>query len=449
MRKFFRKADINSFHKSIAVLFSGTILAQMVNLGSLPILTRLYSPEDFGLLAVYSAMLGIILTISSLRLEIAIPLPEQKKEAVNLLVLSMISTIVIFVLIVLGVVFFAKPIVSLINQQSLLSYLWLLPIGVLLGSGYNIFQYWATREKDFTLIAKTRVVQAVSGSSIQIMAGWNGAMSIGLIIGYIFNIGAGGAPLIKKAIKENYQTIKAVEFKSLKESFIKYQAFPKYSTFESLANTAGIQLPIIMIAASINAHQAGYLMLALKVMQVPMSFLGGAISQVYLSHAPASHKDQTLDKLTMDVLDSLVKLGVGPLIFVGIIGSKLFAIIFGVQWAYIGVLIAWMTPWFVMQFISSPISMVMHVKGKQKSMLLLTVIGFIIRVGSVSIAILYDRDIVVEVYAISGGVFYLLCFGMFSNAANLTKGAVFTLLLKNIPIIIGWGILGMILKVGI
>lgn len=82
-----RKIRLNNFQKSIAVIFGGTAVAQLITILVLPVLARIYTPEDFSLLAVYAAVLGILLTVTCLRFKIAIPLPEKSSVAVNLLVL--------------------------------------------------------------------------------------------------------------------------------------------------------------------------------------------------------------------------------------------------------------------------------------------------------------------------------------------------------------------------
>lgn len=441
------KISLNNFQKSIAVIFGGTAFAQLITILVLPVLTRIYTPEDFSLLAVYAAVLGILLTVACLRFEIAIPLPEKSSVAVNLLVLSVISAAAFSVLIFLVVTFASEQVVQLINKPGLDEYLWIIPIGILMGGTYNALQYWAIREKQFGAVAKTRLMQSAGGASIQVLLGWLWGGAAGLVVGYIVNVGAGAVGLAKNFLRDNYSVIKEIKLKDLKDTFMRYQSFPRYSSIEALTNTAGIQLPIIIIAATLNSAEAGFLMLALKVMQAPMSFLGSAISQVYLSQAPEKKREGVLDQLTLSVLTSLLKLGIGPIIFVGIIGPELFGLIFGEKWVYAGVLVGWMVPWFVFQFMASPISMVMHVAEKQRSMLVLTVIGFVFRVGSVLVAVNFSRDLISEVYALSGGFFYFICFLVFARAANVTRNAVAYLLLSSLPIITGWIMLGIVFKI--
>src|SRR5690606_34581923 len=100
-------------------------------------------------------------------------------------------------------------------------------------------------------------------------------------------------------------------------------------------------------------------------MAAPMGLVGGDVAQVSVSRAPEKYRSGELAEFTARVIEGLVKTGVGPLLFVGIIAPPVFAIVFGVEWRRAGEIISWMTPWFIFQFISSPVSMVMHVTDRQ------------------------------------------------------------------------------------
>lgn len=75
------------FARSVTVLAGGAVLGQAITVLVSPILTRLYSPEDFGVFGVYASILGIVTVIASLRYEYALPLPEDDAIAANILAL--------------------------------------------------------------------------------------------------------------------------------------------------------------------------------------------------------------------------------------------------------------------------------------------------------------------------------------------------------------------------
>jgi len=394
------------FLKSVGVLAGGTAFAQALGVLVLPLITRLYSPEEFALFAVYTSIVGILTVAICLRFEIAIPLPEKDEDALSLFMLSLLSNILLTTLLAVVIFFFQESLFTLIQQPQLKPYKWLIPIGVFLAGLYGSLQYWATRKKQFSAIAQTRMTQAVSSSAVQIGAGYLSFGVIGLLFGQIINFSAGIVRLFISFSKETKHLTNQISITKLKENWKKYDKFPKYSTFESLANVAAIQLPVIIIAAVAIGPEAGYLMLAMKVIAMPMGLVGGAIGQVYLAHAPEYYSRGELKQYTTQTIKKIAKITIFPLILIGIIAPFIFPLVFGDGWAKAGYMLLWMVPWFIMQILSSPVSMSLHVTGNQKTALILQVMGLLLRVGGLLLISINYSQWAFEYYAISGFVFY-------------------------------------------
>lgn len=413
----------NGFIKSVAVLAGGTAFAQAITLLVLPILTRLYSPEDFTLLAVYSSIVGIISVVACLRLEIAIPLPERNEDAASLFVLSLIVSACFGLVVALITAVWANQIIEVLKQPALYPYLYLLPLGIWLASSYSAVQYWATRKKNFSVIARTRMAQSLLGSGTQTGMGVAGYTPFGLLLGQFLLSGVGFVGLLCTAVKEDIVILRKVRWQNMRAQLLIYDKFPKYSTLDSFANTAAIQIPLIIIAGLAIGPEAGYLLLAMRVMAAPMSLIGGAVSEAYLSHAADEHRAGTLGSFTASVVAGLLKVGVGPLIFIGIVSPIAFSWVFGTQWQKAGDLVSLMVPWMVLQLIASSISMCIHVRGWQRAMLVLMVIGLVMRVGSVLLSVAFGADIVSYAYILSGVFFYgIYCaFCFFCSGVSLRQ----------------------------
>lgn len=396
------------FFKSVSILVSGTAFAQALGVLVLPVITRLYSPDDFALFAIYSSILGILSVATCLRFEIAIPIPEKDKDALSLFILAVLSNIAFTSILVLVIFLFQVQILDLIQQPKLKPFIWLIPVGVLLAGLYNALQYWATRNKQFSTVAKTRITQSITSSAAQIAGGYYGFGAIGLIVGQIINFSAGIIKLSISFWKQSKCLFNEISIAKLKENWKRYDKFPKYSTFEALANVASSQLPIIIIAAVAIGPEAGYLILATKVMAVPMTLVGSAIAQVYLAHAPEYYNKGKLRGYTLQTIKKIALLTIAPLISIGAMSPFLFPIVFGEEWSRAGYMVAWMIPWFTMQILGSPVSMSLHVTGNQKIALLLQFFGFVIRVGGLIVIGFYYANWAFEYYALSGFVFYSL-----------------------------------------
>lgn len=397
-----------SFLRSVAVLVSGTALGHGITAAVLPVLSRLYAPADFSVLAVFAALVSIISVAACLRFDVAIALPEQDQDALTLVVLSLGLAALVSACLWLLVLLAPQWIATQLNQPALQPYLGLVPLSVLLAGGYNALQMWFVRQKRFPLIARNRVAQSLGGAGVQVGAGWLSLGPVGLLIGHAMNSGVACLFLGYRLLADRQQrsALRAVDGPSMRTLWRTYDRFPKYSSFEALCNNASVQLPVIMIAALAAPAEAGYLMMATYVMQAPMALIGVAVGQVYLSRAAEEHRSGALGRFTADVLAGLVKTGVGPLLAVGIVAPAAFGLVFGVGWERAGLLVAWMTPWFILQFITTPVSMGLHVTGHQRLALGLQVTGLLLRVAMVWMAARWSPGAIAEWYAVSGAVFY-------------------------------------------
>lgn len=394
------------FFKAVSVLAGGTAFAQLLSVAILPILTRLYTPEDFSIFAAYSSIVSILAVINCLRFEIAIALPKKDEDAIYLMCLAFISNLCILIFTLVLIFSYYNDLIQFSEDSVWEDAIWLIPLSVFFSGLYNIFQYWSIRKKNFSIIARTRIAQSISGSTSQIGFNFLEKGSMGLIGGQLINIMTGIWSLFTSFRKENRYHVRTITFNNLITTYKKYDKYPKYSSLEALVNSSAVQLPIIIIAFYSVSAEAGYLMLAMKIMGIPMALIGNAVSQVYLSEASEQFLQGNLRKYTLEIILSLLKTITIIFITIGISSSLLFTFIFGEKWEPAGEMVVWMLPWFFMQIISSPVSMSINIIKKQNIALVLQLFGFLIRVGGVVFVIFYFENYVFEYYALSGFIFY-------------------------------------------
>lgn len=426
----------NDISKDVLRLMTGTIGGRVILLMMMPFVTRLYSPQDFSLLAVYLAIISVIGVVVCMRFDVAIPIAPNNDDAAHLLVLSVLIAFVISILTLITVVLAPDWISTLLNQPTLKPWLWLIPVGTLFFGSYSALQFWATRAHRFSSIALTRISQAVVGVVTMLTMGWVGIAPLGLLLGNLLNGGAGSLRLATEAFRKDRTVFQQVTFHGLVITFRNYYRFPLYSAPGSIANLASIQIPIIIIAAYIDS-EAGFLLLSQQMMAAPMTLLGSSISQVYVSRAPDALRTGKLASFTLSILKRLIQIGVTPLVLAGILAPLLFPYIFGEKWIRSGEIVAWLVPWMVLQFLASPISMVMLVVDRQRMMLALTMFGSFLRIGSVLAAIHFIPNFSVEVFAISGAIFYGVCLYVYIWAAEirLSTAYIMFIILSTIAVI--------------
>lgn len=405
-----------SFLDDVLKLSIGTLTGRMITLAALPVLTRLYSPVDFALLAVFLALVNTLAVGACLRLEIAIPLVKSDEEAGVVLILALIVLGAIALMLLIPALILPDSLAGWLGAPGIAPYFWLVPVAVALAGSYSAFQYWSTRARRFGDISRTRIGQAVLGVTVMLVLGWVGVAPLGLLLGNILTAGAGGVSLAISALRHNSALLRPVPLSTLCAALRRQRNYPMLSVPEALLNLVGSQVPVLVIAANAGA-EAGFLLLAMQAMAAPMALLGSSISQVYMSRAPQEYRSGTLAAFTRTIIRRLVLVGVGPLTLVGVLAPTVFPLVFGAQWARAGDIAFWLVPWMALQFVASPVSMVMYVVGWQKTMLLLQTLGSVIRVGLTSFGVsVWNTSI--EAFAISSAAFYAICLGVFVAAAS-------------------------------
>jgi O-antigen/teichoic acid export membrane protein len=363
---------------------------------------------------------------------------------VNVLALALFFAALVSLVLAAPVLVVPAALAAALGRPAVAPYLWLLPVAIFLAASYSALQFWAVRRKAFRPVAVTRVAQSAAAAGTQIGLGFAGAGPLGLLLALALNSGAGAVGLLGRFVSRDGKLAGEVTPARMRAAFREQVRFPKFSALEAVCNSASIFLPVVLIAAYAPAAQAGFVMLAMQVMQAPMSLIGNAVAQVYMSQAPAEHRAGSLGTFTAGILGGLMRTGVGPLLFAGIVAAPAFAIVFGAKWREAGLLVAWMTPWFVMQFLSSPVSMSLHVTGNQKAALVLQMLGLVVRGGAVVAAIAFAPGYLPQVYAVSGFVFYAIYVATVLRYVQTRAGDLRRELVRFTPWGIGWVMLAIV-----
>lgn len=395
------------FFSAVSILVGGTVAGNVVTALAMPILSRLYDPADFGTLAVFMGIVTTVAVAACLRYDVAVALPESDDESVALLVLSLAAALGVSLLMLLVVAMGFGQFSKWITDPGILLAKWMIPIGVFSSAAWSALQSWHIRQHNYGLIAKARLSQSTIAATTQTGGAFFIAGSLGLVSGPTLAFFATAVLFLQRSWKEITGWFRRNDIAALQRAALDYRRFPAYSTWEALFNQAAVHLPIIFIASVTTTAEAGYIMLAMYVLQAPMSLLGGAVAQAYLSKAPAAYREGNLAQFTNEVLTNLIKVGAGPIIAVGILSPVFFPLLFGAGWDRAGWLVAWMTPWFLLQFLASPVSMSLHVVNAQRAAMLLQMFSLLVRLGMTWLAAQFARERVAEIYALSGAVVYL------------------------------------------
>lgn len=395
----------NSFARGVAVLSSGTVGAQILLLLAAPILTRLYSPEDFGVLAVFVSVLSILGVIAALRYELAIPVVDDDETALNIAALCLLITVVMAVLTAFIVWSIGDWGANLLGITDYANYLWLLPIGVVLIGFYQTFNYWATREKAFSRISTTKLMQSISSLIIQFSFFKLGPL--GLVCGYITGQFMGAGKLSKSALRQLSSQIVSIE--SVRNVASRYRRYPIFASWSGIFNTVGLQLAPLLFAGFFGPVVAGWFALANRIVHSPASLFGAAIGNVFFAHAADARRRGELGTLVQSTQQKLIAISLPPAMIVFLFGQDIFVLVFGKEWFQAGIFAQWLILSSLTGFLVSSVSMIFSVLERQALGLVLQSILFSFRLMGLVIGILRDDYLLaIILFSLGGAAGYLL-----------------------------------------
>lgn len=394
-------------------LVSGTTFAQLLLLLAAPILTRLFAPDAWGVLAIFTSITGILGVIACMRYELAIMLPEKDDEAANLLGVSLLFAMIVSLLTV-PVIWWGKgPVIRWLNAPGLTPYLWLVPVMVFIYGVFMALNYWNSRTRHFGRLSIARVISSIATVSGQLGFGYAGYATAGTMISATVAGSVISATVLGGQIWRDDRKIflKSIRWRQMRKGIIRHKKFPLFNSLSALMNTASSLLPPLMLAVFFSSTVVGFFALGQRLLTVPMSLIGSAIAQVFFQRAAVAKNDGTLPSLVGNTFTKLMALGFFPILLVMVTGKDIFSVVFGSQWADAGIYAQILAPWIISQFISSPMSTLFSVLEIQGQGLLFNTILLVTRIAALIIGGLFNSILTaLALFSVTGAIIYLgLC----------------------------------------
>lgn len=408
-RHIFPKSE---FAKNAATLVSGAAIAQAIPIAVSPILSRIYTPEDFGVLALFISIVSIISVVASGRYELAILVPKEDDDAINVAALSLVIITSFSLLLLIISVLFNNRIAILLENDSISLWLYFIPLVVFLTGSYNILRYLGIRFKDFKDIALSRTLKSVVSSSVKIILGFAGLGISGLMTGEIFSNFTGNGALLRNVLKKK-DILKKITVVKIKEQALKYSDFPKYSLWSTLSNSLAINLNSIFMNSFFSTFVLGQYSMIQKIVGLPLNLIGQSISDVYFQKASEERRTHGNAKNAfVKTAMFLIVMGVPVFFILYFTGEELFSFVFGEAWRpsghYAKILAFLMT----MRFIAVPLSITMSAFEKQKYNLIITLFQLLIMIMLflISSLLMLDIDSFLTLFSRAMFFFYFLVF---------------------------------------
>jgi O-antigen/teichoic acid export membrane protein len=388
--------------RGVLSIVAGTAGGQMLGLIAAPLLSRLYSPEQFGVFAVISALAVTMGTIAALRFELAIPLPESERDAYSLATLGLVAAALTAIAGTLGVLVAGDAIAAAFGQPALMPWLWVVPsIGAVMAT-FMVFNQLAIRQRRYGAIGLRNLLQSVTTALTQTIAGAVGPRSGGMILGLGVGQAVGLLSLVQSAGLGSVDARAGRSRRYVLTTASRYRRFPLLLVPSGLLNVLGLQLPVLLMAYWYGSQVAGWLGLTQRVLALPLSLIGAAVAQVYLAELSRAARADTrrARALFLKASKNLAVIGAAGSLVVLVLGPKAFSVLFGEKWESSGSYAQAMAIAMAAQLVAAPLSQTLIVFGRQVLQLIWDVSRALIVTGAVVLSALAGASAATAIWSV-------------------------------------------------
>lgn len=379
------RKSTESFASSVLALGGAAIIAQGLNVISIPVISRLYLPTAAGYAALFASLAAPLQQLATLRYETTIVLPNEDEDAANLFVLCVFNVLLVTGIIALVTFFIGDYVLTRFRDgEYLIQFKWLFPVAIFLAGILQTLRFWNTRKNTFTRLGAMKIATSVVKSGGLIGGGAIGYTSGGAMIVFrLLSTAVSPSLLFAGLCRRDLGYI--ISNFSLKKMWFwakRYKKFPIIDSLTTLLNSTSLHIGVLFLGYFYGARETGLYSFCLGVLQLPANLIGAAVSQVVFRKMAATHAaGEPLAPLIEKIFKLLFTIGFLPFTMVVLIGPSLFKVALGPEWVESGLYARMLAPWVLVNFVYVPLANIFFVMEKQIENLILSVILITVRTG--------------------------------------------------------------------
>jgi O-antigen/teichoic acid export membrane protein len=377
------------FIRNTATLISGYTFTQIIAVLIYFILSRIYTPADFGLFGLYMSIVSITGIISTGKYEMAIMLPKKDEDAVNLLGLIVTLTVLFSLILLLPVVLLNRLISIMLGNEEISVWLYFIPLSTLLVGLFQGLKVYSNRLKEYRIITAANVGQSLTNSAGKLVIGPVFPGPAGLVVGSVLGEFTGTAIFTGRYLKKIKTSLGLIKWKRIKVLSKEYILFPKFNMLQSVINNFSGSLPIFIFSSYFTSAITGLFTMGYTIIYRPVNMVATAFYQVMAQRIIEKYNQG--DRIYPDIkrfLYGLLKLITLPFLLVALFAPFIFRIALGSDWEEAGKYTQIIIPWFFTTCLAMPLSFIPDMFRQQKKAMILDLVKFILRGISMVIGVL-------------------------------------------------------------
>lgn len=383
--------NIKQILLSVSKISLGTVLSQLILFIATPFLTRIYDPETYGIYNIYIAIVIIVSSISSFKIENSI-VTEKKNNRIYVIFLLcifislLISTFVFLVFLMLKILK-----VTLFDDLLVL----IVPFLIFLISLFNISQYMYIRLEMYGYLGRRNVSKDFMSVLFQLILGLKGLSHIGLIFGQTIGYGIVTIISIKrflsiKQIKKNINII----IKKSRYIYIKAIRNYKYLSIYTVFKRIAVYFPTFILGFGYSPAIAGYYSVSNRILQLPVSFIVQSVNTVlFREFSKRWNEGENIYLYIKKLLVITFVITIVPLIVITFWVKDIFVVFLGQEWEVAGVFATYMIFWVYTVIFNGLIDYVVNIFNIQRIQSNFEILAFILRTTILIISVLSFKPI--------------------------------------------------------
>jgi O-antigen/teichoic acid export membrane protein len=408
---------VDGFVRNVFVLMTGSTIAMIIPVIAAPILTRLYSPADYGVLALYVSIVSIVYVPLTANYDSAIMLPEKDGDALNLAAVCVAIAFLLSAVLLFASWCFAGQISTLLGNGRIAPYLPLAPLMAFTMALHGTFIFWVNRKRDYRSLAANKIVESVVTPLASLVLGIYSWGAAGLIASLLGGKTVAALMLGQRAWREKKQSRISLKKEVMFEQARRYSDFPLFSAPTSFLDMVALQVPVLLLTKSFGPAVVGLFALTARVLGAPLALASQSIAQVYYQWITEAGHRNNKTSYVLKVAGYLALIASGPVLAAILFSPSLFAFIFGAQWRIAGDYARILVIPLAIKFVVSPLAVIMPATGNIRVGSVWKATNFVTTWVTLCIASHFQAKTFLYVYSVHDSILYACYFFLIVKAS--------------------------------
>lgn len=412
------------FYLNVFKIAGATAIAQLIGIVTVPVISRLFSPDTVGQYALITSIAGILGVFGTGRYELALMLPEERENALSILSGTLIISLVFSALIFIMMFLFKELLISFSTFKNISQYILIIPFYILLNCLQRLFTYWFNREKQFGLNAKLIVFNSVTSKLGTVGLGAAGLIAtssfviVNLLVQF-FELGIRVCTFIKK----NGKSLSILSFSDIKSEMVRYKNFPLVDIWSGFLDSGSLLIVPILLSIYFSTTDVGLYSQSLSIVQLPLSLIASAFGQVFFQRLSEDIHTDNFSKVVTEAIALMMIIGIPVFTVIFFWGQEIFTFFLGSRWAMSGVYAELLAPWCFLKLCFSPLSTIFSAMQRQGITLFIAFVTLSSRILAIVIGGIYNSCyLAILLFSIAGVIANILglIFVLYCSKAKLS-----------------------------